>query len=280
MADKRKRDDRDKPRRRFRPDGTPVWGSQALNGPGVWVTCIKGKEKNTVGELYDVFESLAAELWPLDTSEPAETNNKEASEDEDEDGDIEKQIAKEVASMKRPKKEQRFANGHTNTPCVVFISCKPPVDPVQLVVKYVENVMETGVSQTRYTQRLTPVSAACPTNLPEIRSLCTRLLTPFLEEYTDKSFTYKIELRTRNHNSLSKEEIVQAVAKCVPGMHKVKLENPEVYILIEIFKSVCGVSIVKDYYRKHKFNVMEISNAKNEEIGFSTGEGTRLTEKE
>lgn len=80
-------------------------------------------------------------------------------------------------------------------------------------------------------------------------------------------------------------------------MHKVKLKNPEVYILIEIFKvssqvntilhyllilfqSVCGVSIVKDYYRKHKFNVMEISNAKNEEIGFSTGEGTRLTEKE
>lgn len=39
------------------------------------------------------------------------------------------------------------------------------------------------------------------------------------------------------------------------------------------------MSIVKDYYAKHKFNVMEISNAKNEELKFKNGEG-RLAEKD
>lgn len=75
---KRKNDGRDKTRRRFRPvgfhtydalmyqltrlnrmqDGTPIWGQRQIDGPGVWVTCVKGKEKQTVGELYDLFESV------------------------------------------------------------------------------------------------------------------------------------------------------------------------------------------------------------------------------
>ena len=64
---------------------------------------MKGKEKQTVGELYDVFGSVASELWP-----------EEADDDDGEDDlhdradDLEKQIAREVESMKRPRKEQRF----------------------------------------------------------------------------------------------------------------------------------------------------------------------------
>ena len=32
---------------------------------------------------------------------------------------------------------------------VIFISCKAPVDPVKLVLKYVEDVESTGVTRTR-----------------------------------------------------------------------------------------------------------------------------------
>ena len=86
----------------------------------------------------------------------------------------------------------------------------------------------------------------------------------------------------RNHNTLTRPQIIQEVAKCVPPEHKVVLENPDVFILIEIFKvspqlsfdgrqlinaivnqSVCGISVVKDYYRLQKFNVIELANAKN-----------------
>jgi hypothetical protein len=40
-------------------DGTPIWGKRSIDGPGIWVSCVKGKEKQTVGELYDLFESVS-----------------------------------------------------------------------------------------------------------------------------------------------------------------------------------------------------------------------------
>ena len=42
-------------------------------------------------------------------------------------------------------------------------------------------------------------------------------------------------------------------------------------------QSVCGIGIVRDYYKLQKFNVMEI--AKTEEPGFRKGEG-RIEEKD
>lgn len=39
-------------------DGTQLWSKRTIDGPGIWVTCVKGKEKQTVGELMDVFESV------------------------------------------------------------------------------------------------------------------------------------------------------------------------------------------------------------------------------
>jgi tRNA acetyltransferase TAN1 len=57
-------------------DGTAIWEKRSIDGPGIWVSCetssrivseaspefetsgVKGKEKQTVGELYDLFESV------------------------------------------------------------------------------------------------------------------------------------------------------------------------------------------------------------------------------
>ena len=62
----------------------------------------------------------------------------------------------------------KIANCQTNTPCgmnfdllqvffrnpdaltqVIFISCKPPVDPVELVINYIKTVETTGITRTR-----------------------------------------------------------------------------------------------------------------------------------
>ena len=46
---------------------------------------------------------------------------------------------------------------------VVFISCKAPVDPVKLVLKYVEDVESTGVTRTRrVTNSLFPLPLPLP----------------------------------------------------------------------------------------------------------------------
>ncbi|KAG1872281.1 hypothetical protein F4604DRAFT_1768549 [Suillus subluteus] len=266
-------------KRKYRSDGvSPTWVKRTIEGPGIWATCVKGKEKGTVGELYDLFESLAADMWPIE-GHNSSANDRDDGEDADENGedDLEMQIAKEVAALKRPKVEKRFANCLTNTQCVIFMSCKPPVDPVKLVMKHVENVQETGVTRTKYTHRLTPVSGTCVANLPEIHSLCRRTVTAYCaQENTEgspKARKYKVELRVRNHNTLTRMEIIQEVAKCMPSNYTVDLDNPDVFVLVEVFKSTFGVSIVEDYYRFQKFNVMELANAHNEPERFEKGAG-------
>ncbi|KAJ3533100.1 hypothetical protein NMY22_g7472 [Coprinellus aureogranulatus] len=234
-------------KKKFRSDGTAIWAKRHIDGPGIWISCVKGKEKATVGEMYDLFESIASEIWPVE----GEGESKDGA-DSDEGGEelsIEDQIKKEMSEMKKPRAEQRFANCQTDTPCVIFISCKPPVDPVELVMKYVESVEKTGAARSRYAHRLVPVSGTSSAHSSPRRRA--------------SHFTYKIELRIRNHTTLSRPAIIQHVASWVPEGHKVSLDNPEIFILIEVFKSVCGVSIVRDYYKYSKFNVLEMANKFN-----------------
>jgi len=260
---KRKFQGTDVRKKKYRSDGTPIWGKRHVDGPGIWVSCVKGKEKQTVGELYDLFDSVASEIWPME-----ETNDDSEIDSETPNISLEAQIANELSAIKGPRKEQRFANCQTSTPCVIFLSCKPPVDPVELVVRYVKDVERTGVTRTRYTHRLVPVSGNCVANLPEIEALCRSVFKPFFERHPDKKFKYKIEIRMRNHTTIPRATLIQHVAQCVPEGHTVALENPEVFILVEVFKSVCGVSVVEDYYKMLKFNVMEIAKAKKSEIDF------------
>ncbi|KDQ24338.1 hypothetical protein PLEOSDRAFT_174572 [Pleurotus ostreatus PC15] len=254
-------------RSKYRPRDGVGWTKRTIDGPGIWATCVKGKEKQAVGELYDLFDTLASDMWPLGIS----SNDSEGG-NSDEELSIEAQIAKEVAAMKRPKIESRFSNCMTGTPCVIFIACKEPVDPVRLVVSHVENVQRTGISRTRYTHRLVPSAGACAANLPDIDDLCAKIFKSFFEE-NPGTWSYKVELRIRNHNTHSRDVLIQRIVRCLPEGHKVDLNNPEIFILAEVFKSVCGISVVKDYYRLQKFNIMEVGKDKSIATNFDGGEG-------
>ncbi|RXW16571.1 hypothetical protein EST38_g9284 [Candolleomyces aberdarensis] len=98
-----------------------------------------------------------------------------------------------------------------------------------------------------------------------MKSLCEKVFGAFFEKEQGKAFTYKIELRVRNHTTLARPAIIQHIASWVPEGHTVSLDNPEIFVLVEIFKSVCGVSIVRDYYKLAKFNVLELANKTNAE---------------
>ena len=62
------------------------------------------------------------------------------------------------------------------------------------------------------------------------------------EFLAESGYQYKIELRMRNHNTMSKSALIDGLAKAIPERHKVDLENPEVFILVEVFK----VSMIRE----------------------------------
>ncbi|KAJ4477379.1 hypothetical protein J3R30DRAFT_3485071 [Lentinula aciculospora] len=246
-------------KRKYLSDGTS--SKRYIEGPGVWVSCIKGKERQTVGELYDIFDSVASDIWPIDHPHLLENKNENEDSRDNSELSIEEQINAEVTAVKRPRSEQRFASCQTNTPCVVFISCRSPVDPVQLVETHIQNVKSTGAARTRYTHRFVPVSGTCYTDLSDIQTLCKSTLKRYLAcDNGTAAYTYKIELRMRNHTTLERFAVIQAIAECVPERYKVNLTDPQLFILVEIFKSVCGMSIATNYYTLHKYNVMEVAH--------------------
>ncbi|KAG2124124.1 hypothetical protein BD769DRAFT_1776608 [Suillus cothurnatus] len=196
------------------------WAKRTIEGPGILATCVKGKEKGTVGELYDLFESLAADMWLIEGHDSSANDRYRGSDAEENEHDLETQITKEVAALKRPKVEK-----HSNsTPYVV------------------EPLLRTVLKRT-------------PKGL---RRLARH---------------YIVELRVRNHNTLTRMKIIQEVAKCMPSNYTVDLDDPDVFILVEVFKSTFGMNIVEDYYRFQKFNVIELANAHNEPERIEKGAG-------
>ena len=61
-------------------------------------------------------------------------------------------------------------------------------------------------------------------------------LTFFLLLFTCGRMQYKIELKVRNHNALSRQTLIDTVVSCVPSGWTVDLEDAKVFILVEVFK--------------------------------------------
>ncbi|KAG8974208.1 hypothetical protein FRC05_007784 [Tulasnella sp. 425] len=186
-----------------------------------------GKEKQVIGELYDVLDSLAEELWPRAPG-VARNDDTQSDEDEDEDEeDFEKALANELSAIKKP-----------------------------------------GANERRLT--------TCIANPNEISSLARRILKPVFEDEPRSRYRYKIQTRIRNNTKLSSEVLVEEIAKCVlPELgHTVDLQNPEMVVLVEVYQAchaphplllnaVCGISVVPDWLKYKRFNVVEYAQSLN-----------------
>ncbi|EUC65103.1 THUMP domain protein [Rhizoctonia solani AG-3 Rhs1AP] len=227
---------------------------RTIDGPGIWAMTVKGKEKQATNELYEIIESISNRIWPKPP--PTTGATAEVSEDEsDEEEDIEKQLANELSNINKPKTKDI-----TDRRIVIYIATKPPIDPVEVVLEHMKQVSQTGVSGTRALVRLVPASVICPANMPAITSLATDIFTKSFAGEGMEPKKYKIELRIRSHKVLTRDEVIKAIAQCVPSDkgHTVDLTNQDTTILVELFKGICTISVVPNYEKYKRFNVVQI----------------------
>ena len=69
------------------------------------------------------------------------------------------------------------------------------------------------------------------------------------------SVKYAVRLQRRSAAGFPKDAAVRALAALVPPQHTVSLGAPDVTILVEVFKSLCGVAVVPGYHAMHDFNL-------------------------
>lgn len=190
--------------------------------------------------------------------------DEEEAEDEEKEEDIEAELAKELKEMQqsRESKKEQFKPVDLGCECVVFFRTRKPVEPVEFVTRICKDARDKGVSKTRFTQRLTPISRTETATLEGVKRLAKDVLKEhFHKESGQEPLKFAIRPQLRNHNTLSRDDIIQTVAECVGNDHghKVDLKNYDKLILIEVFKSSIGMSVVDNQFESlARFNLEQI----------------------
>ncbi|KAI1644945.1 uncharacterized protein F4817DRAFT_345090 [Daldinia loculata] len=234
---------------------------------GIWTTCVKGKERQALGEMMDLCEEYGEKLYDIKRQEPAE-----AQDDEDDD-DIESSIKKEIQEMKpaSKSKDSVFEPMRMNLDCLLFIRTKPPVDPVALVqqiCKDAKEITEKSQRRTRFINRFTPVALTAKATEAGVEEVAKNVLAKHFQlagedeqEEVPKgdAYSYAIRPSFRAHNTLKRDDVIKKVASLIAPRHKVNLSSPDKVILIDIYQTFCGMSVVDgDWESLKRYNLHEI----------------------
>lgn len=133
---------------------------------GIWVTCplhVKGKAAR---EMEFLFDDYAEKIYGIKTDKADASDD---DDDDEEDQDIEAAIQKEVGDLQDKKKNPGsdgdggsdvFTEVRISQECLLFMKCKPPVEPVEFSRQICLDAAAQGgrARTTRYLNRLTPVS--------------------------------------------------------------------------------------------------------------------------
>ena len=216
---------------------------------GVLISCFRKRESSCVLEVYNLFEQYFDSLGYSDQSlEFLATDS------------IENKIEKELQELRsKNKKTKRFLNiSMGDLECLVFIKTSSQLIPSQFVTKILTDSMENGIKKTRYCQRLIPIDATCYANINDLK----KTFEAFVEQYfpsSGDSKTYCLCIESRFNSSLHKEAIIKELTFMVPSIYKVSFDNSQLTIVIQIFKNICGISVLEDYHKFKKFNIQQCS---------------------
>jgi len=225
-----------------------------IQGPGIWLTTIKDKEQAAAREVCTVLNEIADSLW----SQEDETNaitSKSAN-------DIDDEILRELKALTAKKKvPSRLETCLTDTPCLAYIVCKPPLDPLTMIDHYMMSVETTGATRLRFAQRLIPIMSVAAASKSEVVVQAQKLID---SSFPKESTTFKVDVTIRNHTTLQRDDMIQTVANLVPKDqgHEVKLDGPRIIILLVIFKGLAMMSILGNFDRFRKYNPHQVQSAR------------------
>ncbi|KAF2685673.1 hypothetical protein K458DRAFT_416895 [Lentithecium fluviatile CBS 122367] len=259
------------PRSNKRPTGKKKWGMPRWDGAGsreiqpgdvgIWVSCARGKEAPSVADLHALFQEYASQLYELNqTGGSAEDGNSD-----NEEGDIESEIKKEIEGIRKPTVDPLFRSAKVDTECLAFFKTRAPVEPVSFIHKICEDTAN-GVEQQRcrFVRRLTPITAIEKATEKGLEDVARQVIAPHFHGPEQAVKKFAIRTSIRNNKEFSRNEVIKRVADVVGDKHKVDLSGYDLLILVEIFKNVVGMSVVgPDFEKLRRFNLAELRDASN-----------------
>ncbi|CCF45262.1 THUMP domain-containing protein [Colletotrichum higginsianum] len=227
----------------------------------------------------------------------------EEIESDDDDEDIEASIKKELEGItadNNSRSKRSFKAVKAGIECVFFMKTRDPVDPVELCRRICQDASlctDLKERKTKYINRLTPVTFVDKASENGVARVARKALAAHFELTVDDAskvagnedkeipgeagsekedtvvegprkderpaFTYAIRPSIRSNTSLDRDELIKQIAKTVNPRHKVNLTNPDKVVLVDVFQSFCGASVIEssDWDGLKKLNVNELYKA-------------------
>ncbi|KAH8724661.1 hypothetical protein GQ44DRAFT_708562 [Phaeosphaeriaceae sp. PMI808] len=223
---------------------------------GIWATCGMKKEAKSVSDLRDLFHEYATKLYGHEQLK-AVTENEASSGEED---DIEAEINKELADIRKPATKSLFTSIKLDTQCLIFFKTQSPVEPVSFIEKLCQDVAAgESLQNCRYVKRLTPITKIDKATAKGLEAVAKEVLAPHFHGSNQRCKKFAIKPSIRNNKELTRDEIIRTVASIVGPGHKVDLRGYDLLIIVEIYKNIVGMSVVgSDFERLKRFNLEEL----------------------
>ncbi|XP_029432548.1 THUMP domain-containing protein 1 [Rhinatrema bivittatum] len=230
---------------------------------GILITC-NMNERKCVGEAYSLLNEYADRLYGPEKF----TEEDDHSSESDEEDDVETALKKEVDEIRTSteKNLRRFQSVESGANNVVFIRTLS-VEPEKLVHHILQDMYTTKKKKARVILRMLPFSGTCKAFLEDMKKYAETFFEPWFK--TPNKGTFQIVYKARNNSHMSREEVIKELAGIVGNLNpenKVDLSNPEYTIVVEIIKTVCCLSVVKDYVLFRKYNLQEVVKCNKEEM--------------
>jgi len=134
-----------------------------------------------------------------------------------------------------------------------------PWDPVPVVRKVFADLEQncTTAPGSRFVTRMIPLQATCFASAVEIKATSEALLQKFFFPCSYQSFA--VAFQKRICNNVKKPEIIDIIAGRIldsDPKYKVSLDNPDATIVVEICRTLCGISVVPRPHEMAKFSLV------------------------
>ncbi|KAI1489685.1 hypothetical protein F5X96DRAFT_597416 [Biscogniauxia mediterranea] len=255
---------------------------------GIWTTCQRHKEQRAVDELVAICEEYGEKLYGLKPAGESKADNEDGKTG-DEEMDIEDVLKRELEELKSAKdgdgkrKEGPFEPIRTNLDCLLFMRTRPPVDPIALVRAICTDAAAGGEEKwkSRFINKFTPITLTGKATEKGVEEVARTVLGKWFrlreegkedeeekeegENGEKEAYSYAIRPSFRAHNTLKRDDVIKQVAGLIAPRHKVNLSAPDKVILIDIFQTFCGMSVVDgdwDALKKYNLHELYLSSAK------------------
>ncbi|KAJ3100050.1 hypothetical protein HDU97_002534 [Phlyctochytrium planicorne] len=201
-----------------------------------------------------------ADMWYGEVGTSTQQNS---DDDEENEESIEDAFAKELKGLKGSAKTKRFHWLDIGIDCCFFIKMEDPIVPVDFTVRVLNDLYETKKKKTRYTLRLVPLYEICTATMEHVMELAKRIIPEHFQGDNIEPMKYSVVFNRRNSDRLNRDELIPAFVELIGDRHTVDIKTPEIVVIVEAFRGVCGISVTKDFYRLKKFNLESIFDEEN-----------------